>query len=261
MVMQRLGKNIGSYQGDRIQVTEFLAQIEKLASAQGWQNEPMPLENGLILPGFRRAGVQSRSRVYISSGIHGDEPAGVLALCQMFQEKLWPKGLDLWILPCLNPRGFDLGTRENEDGLDLNRDYRSLKAAVTRGHIQWLQKQPSFDFTLCLHEDWEAHGFYLYELNPDLRPSVSEKMIDAARKVCPIDLSPEIEGRKASGGIICANPDLLKRPDWPEAFYLIHHKTRTTYTLESPSDFPMSTRVAALVAAVTAALEFAALGN
>jgi hypothetical protein len=74
-------------------------------------------------------------------------------------------------------------------------------------------------------------------------------------KICPIDLSPEIEGRKAAGGIVCANPDLPKRPDWPEAFYLIHNKTRLTYTLESPSDFPLPIRVDALVTGVKTALQ------
>ena len=46
-----------------------------------------------------------------------------------------------------------------------------------------------------------------------------------------------------------------ERPDWPEAFYLISHKSRQGYTLEAPSDFPLATRVNALVAAVNAALD------
>ncbi len=255
--MQRLGKNKGSYQGDKIQVTEVLATIERLAISQGWQPEPLSLATGLVLPGFRRVSSASRCRVYISAGIHGDEPAGPLAVLKLFQENLWPADVDLWLLPCLNPRGFDLGTRENEDGIDLNRDYRSLRSPLIRGHIKWLEKQPSFDFALCLHEDWESQGFYLYELNPPLAPSLAEAIVAAAGQVCPIDLSPEIEGRVAQGGIICANPDLFTRLDWPEAFYLVHQKTKITYTLESPSDFPMTIRVEALAAGVVAALKCA----
>jgi hypothetical protein len=45
------------------------------------------------------------------------------------------------------------------------------------------------------------------------------------------------------------------RPQWPEAFYLITHKSRLSYTLEAPSDYPLPARVAALVAAVRAVLE------
>jgi hypothetical protein len=36
--------------------------------------------------------------------------------------------------------------------------------------------------------------------------------------------------------------------------YLISHKARQGYTLEAPSDFPLATRVNALVAAVNAAV-------
>jgi len=95
----------------------------------------------------------------------------------------------------------------------------------------------------------------LYELNPRLLRSVAEDIIRKVNEVCPIDTSDVIEGRPAKGGIICANPDLLKRPDWPEAFYLVHHKSPLSYTLESPSDFPLSTRVDALVSGVRAVFE------
>ena len=120
--------------------------------------------------------------------------------------------------------------------------------------MAWLKEQPDFDLTLCLHEDWESHGFYVYEVNPDHEPSLGEKMIEAVSKVCPIDHSPVIEDRPARGGIIRPDLDPAQRPLWPEAFYLIMNKTRHSYTLEAPSDFPLSTRVAALVAAVRSVL-------
>ena len=80
-------------------------------------------------------------------------------------------------------------------------------------------------------------------------------MVQAAAKVCAIDLSPVIEDRPAQGGIIRPDIDPAKRPQWPEAFYLIMNKTRHSYTLEAPSDFPLPTRVAALTAAVRAVLD------
>ena len=163
--------------------------------------------------------------------------------------------MNLWIIPCLNPGGFRLNQRENEDGVDLNRDFRARQSNIIRSHVEWLDQRPRFAFSLCLHEDWESNGFYLYELNPDFLPSFADQMIEAVEKVCPVDFSPTIEGRNAHHGIICTNSDLPKRPDWPEAFYLIHHKTRLTYTLEAPSDFLLPTRIHALVAAVQAALQ------
>ncbi len=100
-------------------------------------------------------------RVYISTGIHGDEPAGPLAALQLLQEDCWPKDAALWMCPCLNPTGFPLNRRENAQGIDLNRDYRHLETAEVQAHTSWLQRQPAFDLTLCLHEDWESRGFYI----------------------------------------------------------------------------------------------------
>src|SRR5204862_1692403 len=114
---------------------------------------------------------------YLSGSTQGDEPAGPLAMRQLIQENLWPAHLSLSILPALNPTAFPLNTRDNCDGTDLNRQYLQPKAEETRAHIRWLEQQPQFDLCLALHEDWESHGFYLYELNPDNRPSLADTIM------------------------------------------------------------------------------------
>lgn len=174
---------------------------------------------------------------------------------ELLSEDRWPDRFNYWLVPCLNPEGFARNTRENEDGVDLNRDYNSGRAAVVRSHQQWLGRQPKFDLALVLHEDWESNGFYVYELNPDAQPSVAEAMTRAVSTVCPLDLSPQIEGRDAVNGMIRFVGGMPERVDWPEAFYLAHHNVRHNYTLEAPSDFLLSVRVQALVVAVRAALE------
>jgi len=252
---QRLGKNSGSYQGETIDIGKLLEDVEELALKHGWELAPMDVAGEGSLPAFQKTGHNPRQHLYISSGMHGDEPAGPLAVLRLFEENDWPKGMSLFVIPCFNPDGFARNTRENKDGVDLNRDYRSRKTALVQAHVRWLEKQPRFDLSLCLHEDWEAHGFYLYELNPDGRPSFAERIVERVKAVCPIDPSPLIEGREARNGIICANRYLVERPDWPEAFYLIHHKTRLSYTLEAPSDFPLMIRANALAAGVRAVLE------
>ena len=253
--MQRLGLNIDAYKGETINITQVLYDIEQLAATSGWERDPLRVSEKNVLPAFRRLPTGPRKQIYISAGIHGDEPAGPLAMLKLFQQNQWPDDIALWLIPCLNPGGFLLNRRENEEGVDLNRDYRAPKTEVVRAHAAWLDQRPNFDLSLLLHEDWESNGFYLYELNPQLRPSVSEAIVKGVKEVCPIDMSPVIEGRPAQGGIICANPDLQKRPDWPEAFYLIHYKTPLSYTLEAPSDFSLSTRIDALVAGVRAVFE------
>jgi protein MpaA len=255
-LMQRLGKNLGKYLGERIGIERVLDDVEFAAKDRGWKTDLLSIERGSSrLLGLTRYTANPNRRVYISAGIHGDEPAGPLAVLKLLQEDRWPAGTDVWICPCLNPTGFPLSSRENADGVDLNRQYREPKAEETRAHIAWLDRQPRFDVSLCLHEDWEAQGFYLYELNPDAKPSFAESMISLVAQVCPIDTSLLIEGREASNGIIRTSIDPRSRPDWPEAFHLITYKTRLSYTLEAPSDFQMAARVAALVAGVRTVLD------
>jgi hypothetical protein len=257
--VQKLGKNHGGYHGETIDIRAVLNGAQVDAQQHGWTSEIFH-ERGefkwfaLHRQAARTSGISLR--IYISTGIHGDEPAGPLAALRLIQENNWPENTEIFMLPCLNPIGFTSNQRENDDGVDLNRDYRNPKAAVTRAHIAWLERQPKFDLYLCLHEDWESHGFYLYEQNPDGEISLAEKMIDAVKKVCPVDLSEIIEERPAQNGIIRPNINPQERPLWPEALWLITQKSRQGYTLEAPSDFPLETRVHALAAAVNAALDF-----
>ena len=264
--MQRFGKNHDGYHGQTIDVRSVLGELEQSARNQGWSVDIFHRTLGFSYLAFRRrpvavGGAQLSVRVYISAGIHGDEPAGPLAALRLLQENHWPAHADIILHPCLNPTGFSLNRRENGQGVDLNRDYLDLQSAEIRAHIAWLEKQPQFDLCLCLHEDWEANGFYLYELNPDLKPSLAESIIAGVVKVCPLDMSEMIEGRKAKGGIIRPNLDPLSRPQWPEAFWLLNHKTRLSYTLEAPSDFPLTVRINALVHGVRAALACWSLPN
>ena len=259
--MQRLGKNHGGYHGETIDIRAVLREIESAAKTHGWTSEVFHEADGFQWLALRRSPLstinpQLSTRLYISAGIHGDEPAGPLAALNLIRENRWPPDVEIFLVPCLNPIGFTLNTRANAEGIDLNRDYRHPKSAETRAHIAWLKRQPKFDLYLCLHEDWEAHGFYLYEQNPDGQPSLAEKMIAAVQKVCPIDRSEIIEGRTASGGVIQPKINPAERLDWPEAVYLITQKARQGYTLEAPSDFALAMRVNALVAAVRAAIDF-----
>lgn len=257
--MQRLGKNHGGYHGETIDIRPVLRAVEAAAQQHGWTPEIFHADGEFKRFSIHRAAPlrtpHSALRVYISAGIHGDEPAGPLAALRLLHENQWPDNLDLYLCPCLNPTGFVLKRRENHQNIDLNRDYRHFRANEVRAHVKWLERQPDFAVTLCLHEDWESHGFYVYELNPDQRPSLAQTIVDAVAHVCPIDMSPLIEGREAKGGIINPNLDPNSRPDWPEAFWLLQNKTRHSYTLEAPSDYPLEVRVNALVTAVNAALK------
>jgi hypothetical protein len=263
---KRLCKNINSYLGETIDIGAVLSDCLATARKHNWSIEEIQVPQKPSLFALTRppspitqiSSVDSArndhaSRIYISTGIHGDEPAGPLAVRQLLQENEWPANASIWVVPCLNPTGFQLNRRENDQGQDLNRDYLNTQAGETLAHIAWLSREPSFDLCLCLHEDWESDGFYVYELNPEGRPSLADHMVAQVAEVCPVDVSETIEDRPAQNGIIRPNFDPRSRPQWPEAFYLLTYKTRLSYTLEAPSDFPLPTRVVALVTAVRAA--------
>ena len=260
----RMNRNHNGYYGETIDIAAVLKDCGDLARQQGWGVENIPVPSKPDLLALIRLAPNpgpNSPRVYISAGIHGDEPAGPLAVRRLLHANQWPAQVSLWICPCLNPTGFPFNRRENAEGRDLNRQYLRPEAPEIASHIQWLEGQPRFDFCLCLHEDWEAHGFYLYELNPEGLPSRAEAILTAVGKACPIDTSEVIEGRPAQGGLIRPSANPRTRPDWPEAFYLVTHKTSLSYTFETPSDLALDMRVAAQVRGVNAALGFVADNN
>ena len=61
------------------------------------------------------------TRVLVFGSIHGNETGGI-AIARAL-ERLTPHGLDLWIVPDLNPDGVAAGTRQNAHGVDLNRNF------------------------------------------------------------------------------------------------------------------------------------------
>lgn len=257
--MQPLGLNRGGYHGERIDIQRIVAETHRLALAAGWREERLlagtdrelvcltrpPQTPSLALP----------PRLYVSAGIHGDEPAGPLALLRMFQRDLWPDNAALWVCPCLNPTGCIRTTRENDAGVDLNRDYLNPSTLEVKAHVEWLSRQPNFDAVICLHEDWESSGFYCYELNPTSGDTLAEGIIEAVREVCPIESAAMIDGRPASApGIIYPSIDPSSRPQWPEAFWMWQRGRGRSLTLESPSDFPLPVRWETLVTATVRAL-------
>lgn len=230
-------------------------RLEAAAKVAGFRVERFGEVKGFPLLALTKRTPGPRPRIYLSAGIHGDEPAPPLALLEMIESGVFDARAVWFLCPLLNPLGFTRATRENGDAIDLNRDYQHLRSAEIAAHVAWLRRQPNFDLVLCVHEDWEATGYYLYELNPLARPSLASLMIDAVTPVCPIDLHAVIDGREVDEpGIIRPVSDPLLRESWPESIYLRAHHTTLSYTLESPSAQPLRQRIAAHRAAIETAL-------
>jgi murein peptide amidase A len=61
-------------------------------------------------------------KILVIGVIHGNEQAG-LAITHALRSRPVPRGVQLWLLPELNPDGVAADTRQNAHGVDLNRNF------------------------------------------------------------------------------------------------------------------------------------------
>jgi hypothetical protein len=193
--------------------------------------------------------------LYLSAGTHGDEPAAVEGLLQWLERGEWrKKNLNLFILPCINPWGYEHNRRENRDGLDINRQFR-LGGCAEAHIVMRVLRGRRFDLGVELHEDIDSPGFYMYEIKSE-PPYLGEKIVSAVLKHGPVNRSRIIEGAKSKGGVIRPpnfTSKLLRRKKWPLAFFLYSYHTPHKLTFETPGPCPFDVRVAQQVAALDAA--------
>jgi predicted deacylase len=82
-------------------------------------------ENGRPYP-LLKLETPGRPRVLITAGFHGEEPAGPLTLARHFgaiARYARSRGVGLTVFPCINPSGFEAGTRYNASGERPNNDF------------------------------------------------------------------------------------------------------------------------------------------
>lgn len=199
--------------------------------------------------------------VYVSAGIHGDEPAGPLALLDLMAEGFFCPSIRWIICPALNPDGLAAHTRENGAGIDLNRDYFVQSTTEARTHAAFLDTIGTPILSISLHEDWETVGFYLYELNLTGAPTThAYRILEAVSPWFNPEPGPEIDGHESYEPGWIYHPSEPDIPEgWPEAIYIIKKGCPLSFTFESPSSSPLTDRVAALAAGVRAACHESAL--
>lgn len=236
----------------------LLKEWKALARKFGLKAKKIGSADGFPLWKFFSPTLGSSGGLYISAGIHGDEPAGCHGLLQwarLYAEKL--AQLPVLIFPCLNPWGLVHNLRTNASGLDLNRAWASEEEPL----IQFLHLELTgmeFSLSLHLHEDFDAHGIYLYE--PKLhrtRKSLANQVLEAAEEVIPRDPRVRIDRRKATHGIIRPALHRLPPDGLPEALYLskLGSGRGVNLTLETPSEWGFEHRIDAHVRMVNRAVQ------
>lgn len=197
-------------------------------------------------------------RVLISGGIHGDEPAGVETICTFLENKLYRDFLKDWeftLLPCINPSGFEAGTRNNLNDVDLNRKFKEKAVPQEVAFARNILSRP-YDLDLELHEDTDSPGYYIYQkdLAEELSP-LGRAILDRVESVHPLNLAEEIEEIPADRGLLSRLSGPEEMEWWPMALYANVQGCRHVFTLESSPSLPMDVRVKAHLTAIKAALE------
>ncbi len=217
--------------------------------------------------------------VSISAGVHGDEPAAPWALHALVRDRLLDPAFAYRLWPCTNPTGYAAGTRENAEGLDVNRSFGRGGTSPEARAMLTANRDRRFALSLDLHEDFEAGGFYLYEAHrggPSRRfagpvtSAVESAGFPLQRAWAGLEVGPpgsEAALELTPGAVIV---DAAKEAPafggrLPVGLVLLRRATRAHLTFESPRSRPWDDRIAihrvAVVAALQTLREEAAAGN
>lgn len=101
--------------------------------------------------------------VGILSGLHGNEPAGPEAMFDFFLKHLSTANNDvnLFLMPLLNPHGFNRFIRKDANNTDMNRQWDKTSRKLIK-NLKKLFLDQNFDLVISLHEDPNVDGFYVY---------------------------------------------------------------------------------------------------
>jgi len=235
---------------------QFSEDVRRKALALGFQ-ETRLLEHpdGTVAAYTKVAHSQNAKHVYLSAGIHGDEPAGSLAILELLNKNFFEDYFTWTVCPMLNPYGLKSNIRENADGIDLNRDYLERLSKEVSAHTAWLETQTSPDLFLSLHEDWESTGFYLYEIQLQEQQSHVPALLKKVQDLIPIEPERIIDNHKTrEPGWIFHTPQADFQDLWPEAIFIAKLGCPLSLTLETPSSLELETRISVHIQAVETAV-------
>ena len=185
--------------------------------------------------------------LYLSAGIHGDEPAAGLGLLEWARRNgPFLAEESVVIAPCLNPWGLAHNLRTDQNGDDLNRRFEPGGGPVIEALLRHIAGR-RFAATVSLHEDYDARGVYLYEL-ADKEACIGERLLSVVEEVLPRHHGM-VDGHEAPRGVIRREDpveEIVRRIEgMPEAIYLNQHHTEVALTFETPSEFSLYQRVLA----------------
>ncbi len=187
-------------------------------------------------------------RLGIFAAIHGDEPAGTLALARFVtaleRNPDIAKGYALFIYPVCNPTGFEDGTRHARSGRDLNREFWNHSTQPEVRHLESEIYLHAFHGIITLHTDDTSDGLYGFVSRDVLSEFLLEPALASAERFLPRNLGHVIDGFPATNGIINRGYHgmLQSPPGLPQPPFEI--------TFETPHRAPLEAQLNAFSAAL-----------
>jgi hypothetical protein len=197
---------------------------------------------------FTRPGEKPGMKVGIFAGVHGDEPAGVFALCDLVRaledSAVRARGYELHVYPLVNPTGYEDRTRHSRTGKDLNREFWRGSPEPEVALLEKVILREKYDGFISLHSDDTCEGFYGFARGNMLTEHLLRPALAPVEAALPVDRRSEIDGFHAREGIIhTAYDGILGAPPGtrPGPFEII---------LETPMHAPMHLQRGAFVLAL-----------
>jgi len=155
-------------------VRSFLRDVKSASLGCGARVETWAEIEGYPIYCIRLKGEgEIRKKIMLTAGFHaGTEAAGQMAILEFLKEDplSYLKGVELTILPLVNPTAYELGTRENNLGEEVNRGYGleenqktlSREGIILKSHQEEILESAR-DGELSLHGDENtSRGGFVY---------------------------------------------------------------------------------------------------
>lgn len=213
---------------------------------------------GIIYPIYRLIiHPDQKKTVCIVAGIHGNEIAGPLSILNLVTAIIHdlPEQYRFIVYPMINPSGFDLRQRFDDDGRDLNAIYDDTLKSRNYQEVQIFYKDAiqfaPFEAVMTLHEDSDLEKFYMYGLG--------EENLDFYHAICGFAktwiqpwANADIYGCSSDDhGLVLAT---ARDHAFDGALYKQGH-TPIAYTLETPGKLDIHFRVNMMTQLVLLSME------
>lgn len=153
---------------------------------------------------------EAEQTICLVAGIHGNEIAGPLAVLHLLQRstRILPRRFRYVIYPVINPGGFDLRQRYDDDYRDLNALYKTTLESKNYREVQHfyaaVQQFAPFAAVFTLHEDSDLDKFYMYGLGAE-NVDFYHALCKRAHHYCALWSHANIYGHNSDGhGLILA---------------------------------------------------------